>query len=77
MRCGNTTSLYFINVLKAKLIKLNLDVVDEFNNANVMRKLSMLKSTLVGNQEVLTWMRGEKLTFIHRMHVNTYCRRTV
>ncbi len=64
MRGGDTAARYFTEVLKAQLLKLNKGVVDDFNCADVMRKLSLLNATLEGNQEALFWMRGEKSTFV-------------
>ena len=64
MRGGNTAALYFTEVLKAQLLKLNKGIVDDSNCADVMRKLGLLNATLEGNQEALLWMRGVKSTFV-------------
>ena len=64
MRGGDTTALYFMDVLKAQLLKLNKGIVDASNCAEVMRKLGLLNATLAGNQEALLWMRGEKSIFV-------------
>ena len=64
MRGGDTAALYFSDVLKAQLLKLNDGIVDDSNCAEVMRQLGLLKPTLAGNQEALLWMRGEKSTFV-------------
>ena len=64
MRGGNTAALYFTEVLKAQLLKLNKGIVDDSNCADVIRKLSLLNATLEGNQEALLWMRGVKSTFV-------------
>ncbi len=64
MRGGDTAALYFFDVLKAQLLKLNKGIVDASNCAEVMRKLGLLKPTLAGNQEALLWMRGEKSIFV-------------
>ena len=61
---GDATTLYFIDVLKTQLLKLNKGIVDDANCADVMRKLGLLKPTLEGNQEALAWIRGEKSTFV-------------
>ncbi len=63
MRGGDATTLYFFDILKAQLLKLNKEVIDESNCTDVTRKLRQLKSTLKGNQEALAWIRGEKSTF--------------
>ena len=64
MRGGDTASLYFPDVLKTQLLKLNKGIIDDSNCADVMRQLGLLNATLEGNQEALFWMRGEKSTFV-------------
>lgn len=64
MRGGSPTTLYFLDVLKAQLQKLNKGIVYDSNCADVIRKLRLLNPTLEGNQEALAWMRGEKSTFV-------------
>ena len=64
MRGGDATALYFMDVLKSQLLKLNKGIVDDINCADVMRKLGLLKPTLEGNQEALSWMRGKESTFV-------------
>ena len=64
MRGGNTAVLYFIDVLRTQLLKLNARVIDEVNCDEIMRQLSILKATLEGNWEALLWMRGEKSIFV-------------
>lgn len=64
MRAGDATALYFGDVLKAQLLKLNKDVVDDTNCAEVVRKLGSLKPTLEGNQDALSWIHSEKSTFV-------------
>jgi len=64
MRGGDTAVLYFPDILKAQLLKLNKGVIDDSNCADVLRQLGLLNATLEGNQEALLWMRGEKSTFV-------------
>ena len=64
MRRGDTASLYFPDVLKAQLLKLNTGIVDGSNCSDVLRQLGLLNASLEGNQEALLWMRGEKSTFV-------------
>lgn len=64
MRGGDATDLYFVGVLNAQLQKLNKGIIDDSNCAEVIRKLGSLKPTLEGNQEALSWLRGEKSTFV-------------
>ncbi|MDE0396625.1 MAG: HsdR family type I site-specific deoxyribonuclease [Candidatus Poribacteria bacterium] len=64
MRRGDTASLYFPDVLKAQLLKLNEGIVDDSNCDEIMRQLALLNATLDGNQKALSWMRGEKSIFV-------------
>ena len=53
MRGGNTHTLYFIEVLKAQLLKLNKGIVDYSNCDEITRQLGLLNATLEGNQDTL------------------------
>ena len=64
MRGGDTAALYFRDVLRAQLLRLNTGIVDGSNCADVLRQLGLLNATLSGNQEAFLWMRGEKSTFV-------------
>ncbi len=64
LRGGDTTSLYFTDVLKSQLLKLNKGVLDESNCADVIRRLGLLYATLEGNQEALSWLRGNESIFV-------------
>ena len=64
MRGGDATSLYFTDVLKTQLLKLNKDVVDDSNCADVVRRLGLLHATLEGNQVALSWLRENESIFV-------------
>ncbi len=64
MRGGDSAAFYFTDVLKAQLLKLNRGVVDDSNCADVMRRLGLLDATLEGNQQALSWLRGEQSIFV-------------
>ncbi|RKU13115.1 deoxyribonuclease HsdR [Candidatus Poribacteria bacterium] len=64
MRVGDTATLYFIDVLKAQLLKLNKGIVDDSNCAEVIRQLGLLNATLDGNRDALSWLRGEQSIFV-------------
>ena len=64
MRSGDTTSLYFTDILKAQLLKLNKGVVDASNCTDVVRRLGLINATLEENQEALSWLRGEQSIFV-------------
>ncbi|MYA69837.1 HsdR family type I site-specific deoxyribonuclease [Candidatus Poribacteria bacterium] len=64
MRSGDTAALYFSDVLKAQLLKLNTGIVDNSNCADVLRQLGLLNATLDDNQDALSWLRGEQSIFV-------------
>ena len=61
---GDSSAIYFSNVLKTQLLKLNPDILDESNIEEIIRKLRFIKPTLEGNQTALEWIRGEKSVFV-------------
>ena len=58
------TGLYFIDVLKTQLMKLNRGVLDESRCDEIVRQLNLLRPTLEGNQDALSWLRGERSIFV-------------
>ena len=65
MRGGNTFGLYFTDVLNTQLKKLNKGIVDDSNSEEVIRRLDLLKATLEGNQDAISWMHGKESIFVH------------
>ena len=63
MRRGET-GRYFADVLKAELMKLNRGVLDESRCGEIVRQLNLLRPTLEGNQDALSWLRGEQSIFV-------------
>ena len=63
MRCGDT-GLYFADVLKTQLMKLNGDILDQSCCEDAMRQLNLLRPTLEGNEDALSWLRGERSIFV-------------
>ena len=61
---GDNTGLYFIDVLKTQLIKLNGGILDESRCGEIVRQLTFLSPTLEGNQDALSWLRGERSIFV-------------
>ncbi len=59
MRRGDT-GLYFDDVLKTQLIKLNSGILDESRCQEIMRRLKRLRPTLEGNRDALSWLHGER-----------------
>ena len=63
MRRGDT-GLYFPDILQAQLMKLNRGILDESRCQEVVRQLTLLNPTLEGNQDALSWLRGERSIFV-------------
>ena len=63
MRHGET-GRYFADVLKAQLMKLNGGILDESRCQEIVRQLNLLRPTLEGNQDALSWLRGEQSIFV-------------
>ena len=63
MRRGDT-GLYFIDVLKTQLMKLNDGILDKPRCEEIMRQLRLLSPKLEGNQKALSWLHGEESVFV-------------
>ena len=63
MRRGDT-GLYFANVLETQLMRLNGDILDESRCQEIMRQLTLLNPMPEGNQDALSWLRGERSIFV-------------
>ena len=63
MRRGDT-GVYFADILKTQLMKLNTDILDESRCQEIVRQLTLLNPTLEGNQDALSRLRGEKPVFV-------------
>ena len=58
------TGRYFADVLKAQLMRLNRGILDESRCQEIVRQLTLLNPTLEGNQDALSWLRGEQSIFV-------------
>ena len=63
MRRGKT-ELYFADVLQTQLMRFNGDILDESRCGEIVRQLNFLRPTLEGNQDALSWLRGERSIFV-------------
>ena len=63
LRRGDT-GLYFADVLEAQLMKLNRGILDQSLCGEIVRQLNLLRPTLEGNQDALSWLRGERSIFV-------------
>lgn len=61
---GDESSLYFASILASQLQRLNPGVVDADRTGEILRKLSLLRPSIEGNREALSWLRGEQSVFV-------------
>ncbi|MEI7828112.1 MAG: HsdR family type I site-specific deoxyribonuclease, partial [Euryarchaeota archaeon] len=61
---GGDTGVYFTETLQRKLLNLNPSVVDAAQAVEIIRQLNLLKPTIEGNQDSLSWLRGERSVFV-------------
>ena len=61
---GGETGLYFSSVLQDQLRRLNPGVADDARAEEIMRRLNLLRPSLEGNRDALTWLRGEQSVFV-------------
>lgn len=61
---GGETGLYFSDVLNSQLQRLNPDVVDSYRASEILRRLRLLRPSLEGNRDMLSWLRGEQSIFV-------------
>jgi type I restriction enzyme, R subunit len=57
------TGLFFYDLLKEQLIKLNPGVVDETKAYGIIKDLENMRTTIEGNSEVLRYLKGEKSVY--------------
>src|SRR5919109_72304 len=61
---GGDTGLYFREVLEAQLLRLNPGVVDIGRAVDIIRRLNLLRPTIEGNRDALSWLQGEQSVFV-------------
>jgi type I restriction enzyme R subunit len=57
------TGLFFYDVLKEQLVKLNSGIVDEAKADSIIKDLENVRSTIEGNSDVLRYLKGEKSVY--------------
>lgn len=65
-RRGGAVGLYFTDILKTQLLKLNPGVVNSDRAEDIIRRLKLIAPTIEGNSQVLSWLRGEQSVFVKR-----------
>ena len=61
---GGDTGLYFSDVLKSQMQRLNPQAVDADRASEILRKLNLLHPNIEGNRDALSWLRGEQSVFV-------------
>ncbi len=61
---GGERGMFFTDVLTEQLVRLNPGIVDVARAADIVRQLGLLKPSIDGNKEALSWLRGEKSIFV-------------
>ncbi len=61
---GGETGLNFSSILQDQLRRLNPGVVDDARAEEIMRRLNLLRPSMEGNRDALTWLRGEQSVFV-------------
>jgi len=55
---GGEAGLFFYDLLKDKLIKLNKGIVNDEKAKEIIKRLENVKSSIEGNQEILQYLKG-------------------
>lgn len=61
---GGDTGLFFTEILREQLVKLNPGFIDGAQADEIIRQLKLLKPTVEGNRAALAWLRGEHSVFV-------------
>lgn len=62
---GGNAGMYFTDVLRSQLLRLNPGVVDADRASEILRKLNLLRANIEGNRDALSWLKGEQSIFVH------------
>ncbi len=61
---GGDMGLYFTGLLEAQLVRLNPGVLDASRAEGIIRQLNLLKPSIEGNRDALSWLRGEGSVYV-------------
>ena len=61
---GGEGGLFFTDVLRAQLRRLNPGIVDAGRADAIIRQLTLLRADITGNRDLLTWLSGEQSVFV-------------
>ena len=60
---GGETGLYFSEVLKTQIQRLN-PFIDAERASEILRRLSLLQPSIEGNRDALSWLQGKQSVFM-------------
>jgi type I restriction enzyme R subunit len=61
---GGEAGLFFTDVLRAQLLRINPGIVDEGRADAIIRQLTLQRADITGNRDSLTWLRGQQSLFV-------------
>ena len=61
---GGEGGIFFVDLLRQQLLRLNPGIVDEARADWIIRQLTLLRADITGNRDALLWLRGEKSVFV-------------
>jgi type I restriction enzyme R subunit len=61
---GGEAGIFFTDVLRERLLKLNPGIVDGPRADSIIRQLTLLRTDITGNRDALAWLRGEQSVFV-------------
>jgi type I restriction enzyme R subunit len=65
---GGDDKLFFADLLRAQLLRLNPGIVDAARADDILRQLTLLHPTIEGNRDALAWLRGQQSVFVPDQH---------
>lgn len=61
---GGPEGMFFTDILKSQLIRLNADIVNEERANFIIRKLNLIKPSIEGNRDMFIWLHGEQSIYV-------------
>src|SRR6266540_2825844 len=65
---GGEAGLLFRQVLADRLLTLNPGAMDPTNTVDVISRVESVRNSIAGNEEILSWLRGQKSVYIESQH---------
>jgi type I restriction enzyme R subunit len=61
---GGESGVYFTELFESQLLNLNPKVLNAERAAEIIRQLNLLRPTIEGNKDALSWLRGDGSVFV-------------